>query len=295
MRAVLQGVSVVIHTASLVDIGQVSSKQLAAVNIQGTENVIRACVECNVPRLVYTSTQDVVTGWKLIRDMDEGTPYAGNSASDFVYGAYAFTKMQGEKRVLAANGTKLANGNTFVTCALRLNLLYGEGDPWLLPSVINMAKSNLGYLTRMGDGASPFQLCYVGNAAWAHLIAIRCTASKPGVIGGKAYHITDETPVQDFFTSLEPFLVAAGCRLTTFSIPYTVVWLVALFLEFIAWVLKPFVAIKVPITRGNVFGVCKGATFSGEKAKKELGYLPLYSFQESKTQTIRYVVEKHAT
>jgi len=129
-----------------------------AVNVKGTENIIKACIECNVAKLVYSSTADVLLGWSENCNLNESTPAPGDKVSDYLFGQYAFTKMQAEKRVLSANGSKLANDGRLVTCSLRMLVMYGERDTVFIPNVINSAKSQLGYLPRMGNRDAIFNL-----------------------------------------------------------------------------------------------------------------------------------------
>ena len=65
MKRAFRGVDIVIHTASLVNIGEslADQKKLKEINVDGTENVINSCIESNVKGLVYTSSREVVCGW----------------------------------------------------------------------------------------------------------------------------------------------------------------------------------------------------------------------------------------
>ena len=73
----------------------------------GTENVISACEEEGVTRLVHTSTIDVVIGSEEIFNGDEAnTPIP----DDFLFPGYPLTKYKAEVAVLAANGRKTASG-----------------------------------------------------------------------------------------------------------------------------------------------------------------------------------------
>ena len=89
--------------------------------------MIDACVANNVPRLVLTSTVDVVVGYDDIIDGDETLP----EPRHFLFPGYPDTKNRAEKMVLSANGTQLSNGiNTvyillvplFRICRLNLHL-----------------------------------------------------------------------------------------------------------------------------------------------------------------------------
>ncbi|XP_078363395.1 3 beta-hydroxysteroid dehydrogenase/Delta 5--_4-isomerase type 3-like [Oculina patagonica] len=295
VKAVVKHASVLIHTAAIVDVNLPSEMAMNAVNVKGTEHIIQACLECNVARLVYTSTADVALSWSDNYNLNEATTLPGDKVSDFLFGQYAFTKMQAERKVLEANGSLLANGASLVTCSLRSLVMYGEGDQVFIPNVINSAKKQFGYLPRMGNADAKFHTCYVGNTAWAHVLAADVLRTNPKAIAGKAFFIGDNTPESNFFDFVEPYLSAAGCKLLNISVPYIIIFFIAVILECIAWILHPVCNLSVALTRSSAFSVCKGYTVSWKKAQEELGYQPIFSYEESKNNTIRYLVEKYMT
>lgn len=292
VKTVLKEATVVIHTAALVDTNHTSEMAMWAVNVKGTENILKACIECSVSKLAYTSTADVLLGWSENCNLNESAPLPGYEVSDYLFGQYAFTKMQAEKRVLKANESHVANGATLITCSLRLLVMYGERDQVFIPNVINSAKSQFGYLPRMGNKDAKFHTCYVGNGAWAHVLATEIMHTNPKLIAGKAFCIGDHTPENNFFDFVQPYLAATGCKLLNISIPYAVIVFFAFILEWIALLVQPFFNLSFSLSRSSAYCVCKGMTISWRKAEKELGYTPLYSYEESKNNTIRYLVEK---
>uniref|UniRef100_A0A8C3UDB2 3-beta hydroxysteroid dehydrogenase/isomerase domain-containing protein n=1 Tax=Catharus ustulatus TaxID=91951 RepID=A0A8C3UDB2_CATUS len=105
LLAAMQGVHVVVHTAALVDYrGTVPFWELRAVNVGGTENVLRACCALSIPNLLYTSSIAAVgpnaSCEPLLRG-DEDTEYSGE-----VELPYGKTKAMAEKIVREANGKK---------------------------------------------------------------------------------------------------------------------------------------------------------------------------------------------
>jgi len=74
--------------------------------LQGTANVIQACVERNVSTLVYTSTVDVVIGAEEIFNGDESLAIPRK----FLFHGYPQTKYAAEVMVNEANGRTLAKG-----------------------------------------------------------------------------------------------------------------------------------------------------------------------------------------
>src|SRR5262249_3955480 len=73
------------------------------VNVIGTANVLAACREHGVARLVYTSTPSVVHHGGDLEGVDESLPYPRHFEA-----AYPKTKAAAERMVLAANGPELA-------------------------------------------------------------------------------------------------------------------------------------------------------------------------------------------
>ncbi|MBN1365341.1 MAG: NAD-dependent epimerase/dehydratase family protein [Syntrophaceae bacterium] len=149
-------------------------------NVVGTENVIKACQQHGVDKLVYTSSPSVVFSGGDIEGADESLPY-----SDHYLSNYPKTKAMAEKMVIAANGDKLA------TVSLRPHLIWGPGDNHLIPRLISRAKA--GRLLFIGNAQNIIDITWVENAAKAHLLAL--DKLKPGAnIAGKVYFITNGEP-----------------------------------------------------------------------------------------------------
>lgn len=83
---------------------QLDRKLIEEVNIQGTENILRAYVAHRVPLLVYTSTYNVVFRGQKIKDGDESLPYLPLHLHP---DHYSRTKSVAEMQVLKANSSPL--------------------------------------------------------------------------------------------------------------------------------------------------------------------------------------------
>ncbi|PNI17848.1 HSD3B7 isoform 3, partial [Pan troglodytes] len=106
VAAAVAGAHVVIHTAGLVDVfGRASPETIHEVNVQGTRNVIEACVQTGTRFLVYTSSMEVVgpntKGHPFYRG-NEDTPYEAVHRHP-----YPCSKALAEWLVLEANGRKV--------------------------------------------------------------------------------------------------------------------------------------------------------------------------------------------
>ena len=68
----------VIHTATAAPSAEDSLNRSLAydVNVKGTSNVIQACQQLGISRLVFTSSASVVFEGKDLNDVDESAPYA---------------------------------------------------------------------------------------------------------------------------------------------------------------------------------------------------------------------------
>ncbi|MFN8568838.1 MAG: NAD-dependent epimerase/dehydratase family protein [Kouleothrix sp.] len=181
------GAGTVFQCASLIDWRPGNQPHLYDVNVLGNRAVLAACAAQGVPRLVYTSSIDVVFDGRPIRDGNETIAYPARHL-DF----YGRTKAQAERDVLAANGR-----GGLATCALRLAGVYGPYDQHRFPPIIAAVRA--GRMLRLGDGRARFNHVYVENAAHAHLLAAaRLAPGSPAA--GACYFITDH-PASNFSTS----------------------------------------------------------------------------------------------
>ncbi|XP_077980456.1 3 beta-hydroxysteroid dehydrogenase/Delta 5--_4-isomerase type 3-like [Glandiceps talaboti] len=289
VRKVTKDVDAVIHTCGYVDVSALPDlEKLKAINITGSENVLKACIDNNVTRLVYTSTQDVVLGYDPIEGADEtsiGIP------SKFLYEGYAGTKYEAEKLILKANNLILDNGQKLRTCSIRPTTIYGEGDVHLVPPLLKAAKQQGGVFLRIGNKDALFQATYVGNVAWAHVLAAQ-QLKKPAIqddVAGQAYFICDDTELKNLSDFAEPFLQVKGYRLSRYYLPYWMMYFVAFFIEYLAWFLSPFVKLNVPMNREVLHYICTTIYFSYRGAKRYLGYSPAFSVEEAMERTVDYV------
>ncbi len=150
-------------------------------NVKGTRNVLAACQEHGVRYLVHTSTPSVVFNGEAIRGGDESLPLG----EDFPC-TYPATKALAEAEALAADSR-----DGLAVCALRPHLIWGKGDPHIVPRLVQRARQ--GRLRPIGDGTNRVDITHVKNAAHAHLLAL--DALQNGKARGKAYFISDGEPV----------------------------------------------------------------------------------------------------
>ncbi len=280
VKKVCRNIDVVIHSAAIVDWGTKNPKEVLAVNLGGTENIIEACRQNRVPYLVYTSSLDAIFTGKSMVNIDESIDYPSKPIN-----AYCESKQRAELLV------KEANGNTLKTCILRPSDVYGEGDPYHIDSLIDMAKQ--GFYVRLGNGKSLCQHVYVRNMAYAHLLAAKALTKSDGVVDGNAYFITDG-PGANFFKFFDQIVEGAGYKIwpKNLWLPKWLAYAIGSLTEFLAFLISPIIKTNPKFSRFAVIYTCSDFTFTAEKAKMDFNYTPKYKKKEALARTIAYYKSK---
>jgi nucleoside-diphosphate-sugar epimerase len=225
------------------------------VNVAGTDHVLAACEVAGVPRLVFTSCAGIAIDGRANGAIAETRPLPDRAATP-----YLATKALAERHVLDANGRELA------TVALRPHLLWGPGEPHLLPEIVAQAKS--GDLRLFGDPGGTIDSCYVDNAVDAHVAALE--RLEPGSeIAGKAYFITqgEPMPVDGFFNAL---LHAAGFPAETRRASAARTRASELIAP-----LRHAATGRMPLVRADTLALFgRSAVFDIAAARRDLGYAP---------------------
>ncbi len=271
-----KGIDLVIHSAAIIDWGTQPESVVIDINTLGTENVINACLKNGVKYLVYTSSLDAVFTGKPLVDIDESQPYPKNPVT-----SYCKSKIRAEKLV------KNAQSENLKTCILRPSDIYGEEDPYHIGSLINMAKS--GFYVRLGNGKSKCQHVYVGNMAYAHILAANALIKNNKKVFGNAYLITDG-PGSNFFTFFDQIVAGAGYKIfpKNLWIPKWIAYSMGAISEAIAWMVSPIKKYNPKFSRFAVIYTCHDFTFNSKKAENDFGWKPKYSTQTAVENTIRY-------
>lgn len=276
LKEVCRGMDAVIHSAAVVDWGNRTETEIMEVNFGGTKNVIEACRFNGVKALLYTSSLDVLFDGRELVDVDEDTPYPELHSS-----YYCTTKYLAEKMVLESNCDILK------TCALRPADIYGGGDPFHIGSLIGMAKG--GFYVRLGDGEAKSQHVYVGNIAYAHVMAVKALLEDKSKVAGNPYFITDG-PGSNFFNFFDNIVLETGCRIwpRNLWLPRRFAYVIGSVSEFIALILRPIIKYTPKMSRFAVLYTCTNFTFSSDRAKSDFGFVPKYNMEEAMERTVEY-------
>ncbi|XP_037372127.2 short-chain dehydrogenase/reductase family 42E member 1 isoform X1 [Talpa occidentalis] len=264
-------VTCVFHIASYGMSGQeqLNRNRIEEVNVGGTENILQVCRKRGVPRLVYTSTFNVIFGGQVIRNGDESLSYLPLHLHP---DHYSRTKSIAEKKVLGASGTALESSNGVLrTCALRSAGIYGPGEQRHLPRIVNYIERGL-FKFVYGDPKSLVEFVHVDNLVQAHILASEALKADKGYIAsGQPYFISDGRPVNNF-EFFRPLVEGLGYTFPSFRLPLTLIYWVAFLTEVSYFLLGRLYNFQPFLTRTEVYKTGVTHYFSLEKARKELGY-----------------------
>ena len=268
------GCDVVFHTAARAGVWG-SHESYYRPNVVGTEMVIAACLATRVPKLIFTGSPSVVFDG---RDQTNGTsalPYASPSSSH-----YSATKAASERLVLKANSKALA------TVSLRPHLIYGPGDPHLIPRVIDRASR--GRLAFVGNGRNRVSLTFVDNAAAAHIQAAD-RLNFNATCAGRAYFINDPEPVVfgEWLTTLVSRLGLPSIK-RSLSLPAAVA--IGGVLEFVWTALR--LNGEPPLTRSVARNLGLSHWYSIDEAVRDFGYAPPVKASDGFDRTIDWFIPR---
>jgi nucleoside-diphosphate-sugar epimerase len=275
-----RNMDVVIHSAAIVDWGTKSEEEILSVNVEGTKNIIHACKVQKIKFLVFTSSLDAVFSGKPLVDIDESIPYPEKHST-----SYCTSKYLAEKLVLSSSGDDLK------VCIIRPSDVYGEGDPYHIGSLLEMVKG--GFYIRLGNGKSRCQHVYVGNIAYAHILAAHALLANNSAVAGNVYFITDG-PGSNFFTFYDRIIEEAGYRIwpKNLWLPRGFAMMLGILSETFAILVRPFKRVTPKMSRFAVTYTCMDFTFNSEKARKDFGFVPKYTEEEAFERTVRYYKEE---
>ncbi len=251
----LIGVEAIFHVAALAGVWG-KKEDFFGINYDGTKNLVDAATKLGVKKFVYTSTPSVVFGHEPLIGVDEKTKYP-----DHFYTFYAESKSLAEKYVLAANSS------SFLTCALRPHLIWGPGDPHIVPRLVERAHAKK--LKMVGDGENLVDVIHVVNAANAHVLAFK-NLEVGSPVAGSAYFIGQERPVK-LWTFINQILEQKKAPKISSRVSFKVAYGMGAILE---GIYKTFgLYHKEPLmTRFVAMQLAHSHYFSQEKAKKDFGY-----------------------
>ncbi len=272
-------------------------------NVLGTRALLDGCRVHGVRNFIHTSTPSVVYNGLDLANANESLPLTTACPSP-----YPLTKAIAERDVLAANSATLR------TVALRPHLIWGVGDPHLVPRILERARA--GRLRIVGEGKNRVDMVHVDNAVAAHLLAEKALIASqnedatqqtcnvlrykqsatdnevetPGTGGspaGKAYFITNDEPIF-LWEWVNQLLISLGERPIEKHLSLSAASTIGALCEGL-WRVLPLRS-EPPMTRFVAAELAKDHWFDLTAAKRDLGYTPRISMAEGTAQLIEDLI-----
>ena len=263
----VEGVDTIFHTAAIIGLkgGKSVTKEYRdlsySINVEGTKGLLAALQKAGGSRFVYTASNSVILGGKPVENANETVPYT-TRFNDL----YTETKVVAEKWVLQQNGKE-----GVLTCSIRPSGIWGPGDQTMFKLFFEKTIQGL-FLARIGDGSALLDNTYVHNLIHGQILAAQHLI-EGGTAPGESFFINDGEPMNMFDFAM-PVVESCGQTMPSFKVPY---WLVRGAL--VAWQELHFKLgfPEPPLPPLAIERIAVHNYFSIDKARKELGYKPLYT------------------
>lgn len=253
----LTGCDLVIHTAADIDHKNISKSQYET-NVIGTQLILKASKAAGVKQFIHISTESVLLTGKALSLATEDMPYPKHSV-----GAYSITKYLAEESVINAKT------DDFSVIILRPRFIWGRDDTTAMPQIMKAIASKK--FAWIDNGQYKTSSLHIGNLCQG----IECAIFRGR--SGEVYFLTDDDN-KTFRDLVSALIEANGALSPTKSIPRAVLLLMAKLDNLRR---KFFPNMKpLPITMQEFSTSAVEVTLDITKAKQELGYSPVISFQE---------------
>jgi nucleoside-diphosphate-sugar epimerase len=267
LRQAVEGVEAIVHCAAKVgDWGPV--EEYRAVNVAALRALLDACTGRPLQRFVHLSSLGVYP----VRNhygTDESAPLPETQID-----GYTQSKVEAEQLALDYHRR---HGIPLVI--LRPGFVYGPRDRTVLPQLVeNLRQRRVRWL---GGGKGALNTIYVGNLVDAIFLALE----KPNAVG-QVYNLGDGEPVSKR-RFIETLVQGLGLpKPPPLSVPIWTARIVAGFMEkWARWKNSPTPPL---LTRARLKFLGLNLDFSIEKAQRELGYRPRFTFDQGMKETLAW-------
>jgi dihydroflavonol-4-reductase len=241
---------IVYHLAGDVSIMPGNDKYMHEINVVGTQNVIKACIECRVKRLVYMSSIHAIKEPPDGVVIDESLPFDPDS----LISEYQRSKARASLEVLKAVDSGL---DSVVVCPTGFMGPYDYKISIIGKTVIEFAKKKLKFLI---DGAYDF--VDIRDVAIGSILA--CDRGKTG----ESYILSGErVTINEFMLMLED---VTGVKTPRYKVPIWLAKFVATFSQLYCRLTKT----EPYLTRYSIYTLLSNSNISHKKATRDLGYSP---------------------
>jgi nucleoside-diphosphate-sugar epimerase len=262
----LDGTEIIVHCAGKVgDRGAL--EEYRPINVDALQSLLQACKDRPISRFIHMSSLGVYEA-RHHYGTDEREPLPDSHMD-----AYTTTKVEADRLVFAAHQSQ-----SLPAVVLRPGFVYGPHDRSVLPRLLKRLRENR--FNYLGGDQRILNCIYIGNLVDAVFLA----AERPQAVG-QAYNLTDAERI-----TKERFINAIADALQ-FERPRQKLprWLAALGSRILHRQIKKAGMTGKPwITPAQYKFLQLNLDFSIEKAKRELGYHPRFSFDEGMRETMAW-------
>ncbi|MDB9526160.1 NAD-dependent epimerase/dehydratase family protein [Oscillatoria sp. CS-180] len=265
-KAACEGADIVLHTAAIVREGG-SLEEFHQVNVDGAVTVAKAARQAGAKTFVHLSSV-MVYGFDFPDGVTESGPLRGEN------NPYCQTKIDSEKAVLALN-----NPPDYGVTVIRPGDVYGPGSTYWVVKPLELMTKGLFILANNGKGV--MNHVYIDNLIEGIFLAIENEAY------GEIFNLTDgqSTTWKEYFTQL--------AKLKNISQPVALPGPLLKLLIRLRSFAQTVVGKSPDVFPDSVDFISRPHTYSIEKAKKQLGYIPKVSFQEGMSRTQVWLNQLH--
>ena len=269
LRDAIKGCEVVFHIAGKVSVAPGTSDILHEVNVTGTQNVIRACVETGVRRLVYTGSIHAFFEPPMGTAIDETTPFDLHQTC----GEYGSSKARACTEVLKAADEGL---DAVIVCPTGVVGPYDFEPSRLGQLLLDLARKKV---TAYIDGAYDF--VDVRDVAVGHVLAEqKGRRGEVYILSGACASVHE---------LMEMVREITGVHAPRIKVPYLLAWMASFFTS-IYYKMKN---IEPRFTRYSLHTLKSNSCISSQKARRDLGYLPRSLHQAIRDAIAWFRVNNH--
>ncbi|MBP9722939.1 MAG: NAD-dependent epimerase/dehydratase family protein, partial [Gammaproteobacteria bacterium] len=230
-------------------------------NVIATQNIITACLENNIKRLVYISTPSIYADYT-----DKFSIQENSILPEVFINNYAKTKKIAEDLIQQAFCKK-----KLPVITLRPRGLFGPYDQTIMPRIIRAGVE--GRVPLINNGEALLDITYIDNVVDAIILAMNADNKYLGNV----YNITNGEPVK-LIELLTKIFKRLDIRLKTIKLPFLASYYYAYLLEIISKL--KFGKPEPRLTRYSVAVLGCSQTLDITAARRDLGYIPRITISE---------------
>lgn len=266
MKKALKGTDAVFHliakTHDFSD-SENNTKEYFKINVEGTRNLLNACIGSDVKHFVYFSSIKAIA--------EESKDILNEDIIPNPTTPYGQTKLIAEKLV-AEYGSEYS----FKTTSIRLPLVYGPGNKGNIYKMIEAIER--GRFIMIGRGENMRSMVYVGNVVDAALAVVEKQQTN-----NEVYIVTDKInyTVKELY---EVICNGLGKKPLSFYIPISIANGLAKIGDIGGHIIKKPLSFNSEVLRK----LTSSLTFSSQKIQDEIGFEPKYNLYNTINETIKW-------